>query len=188
MNKDWRKLKQISKSNRQNSGQQPRKRVFKGALGSKNKTELEDIADALELPIDGTKEDLKGHINAYFEHNPSKKEDPRYVGIFNSSRGQKRAAPPNKNSSGRLATTAEPPTQRRRLNESESNPLGAVTNTYTELMSMTPAFHQIPTSFTAPTHTPSIPATSFPSSSHVRLEDLPRHDHTSNIQTTTLLI
>lgn len=32
-------------------------RVFSGTLNSMNKTELEDLADALDLPIDGKKED-----------------------------------------------------------------------------------------------------------------------------------
>jgi hypothetical protein len=72
-------------------------RVFTGSLSSKNKTELEDIGDALALDISGTKPILVARINEYFDQHPRFKEDPRYSGLFERSRGCKRPAPVDEN-------------------------------------------------------------------------------------------
>jgi hypothetical protein len=66
---------------------------FTGALSSKNKTQLQDIAFTLHLPVDNklTKEALTSSINDHFEKHPELKITPRYEQIFNPRR---RAAPP----------------------------------------------------------------------------------------------
>ena len=65
---------------------------FVGVLSSKNKSQLQDIAFTLHLPIDNklTKENLISSINNHFDKHPSLKITPRYEQIFNSWR---RAAP-----------------------------------------------------------------------------------------------
>ena len=65
---------------------------FVGVLSSKNKSQLQDIAFTLHLPIDNklTKENLISSINDHFDKHPSLKATPRYEQIFNSRR---RAAP-----------------------------------------------------------------------------------------------
>jgi len=73
-------------------------RIFTGSLSSKNKTELEDITDALRLDISGTKPvPVVTRISTYFNEHPHFKEDPRYSGLFEHSRGCKRPAPVDKN-------------------------------------------------------------------------------------------
>ena len=57
-------------------------RVFTGSLSSKNKTELEDVSDALGLDISGTKAVLVTRITGYFNEHPRFKEDPCYSGLF----------------------------------------------------------------------------------------------------------
>ena len=66
---------------------------FTGALSSRNKTQLQDIAFTLHLPIDNklTKEQLTSSINKHFNKNPTLKTSPRYEQIFNPRRW---AAPP----------------------------------------------------------------------------------------------
>ncbi|KAF9479072.1 hypothetical protein BDN70DRAFT_766438, partial [Pholiota conissans] len=55
--------------------------VFNGSLTSKNKTDLEDIADALKLPIDGVKSVLIFRITDHFGQYPRLKEDPLFIGL-----------------------------------------------------------------------------------------------------------
>jgi len=66
---------------------------FIGVLSSKSKSQLQDIAFTLCLPIDNklTKENLISSINDHFDKHPSLKTTPRYEQIFNS---RQRAAPP----------------------------------------------------------------------------------------------
>jgi len=59
---------------------------FTGALASKTKPDLQDVAQALGLAIDGQKKDLLARINTHFDANPLLREDPRFEGIFNRSR------------------------------------------------------------------------------------------------------
>jgi phage gp16-like protein len=85
-------------------------RVFSGPLSTKNKTDLEDISDALGLSITGTKPILIERITEHFKKFPRLKEDPRFLSLFERApRGRKRAAPVHD------ATGLEPPTQRQRL-------------------------------------------------------------------------
>ncbi|KAI0250717.1 hypothetical protein BJV78DRAFT_1109811, partial [Lactifluus subvellereus] len=58
---------------------------FTGALATKTKADLQDIAQALELKIDGQKKDLLVQINAHFDEDPLLHEDPHFEGIFNRS-------------------------------------------------------------------------------------------------------
>jgi len=57
---------------------QGKTRVFSGALASKNKTDLGDLADALKLDCEGTKVILLSRITEYFDNHPRFKEDARY--------------------------------------------------------------------------------------------------------------
>jgi hypothetical protein len=126
--------------------------AFVGSLSlSKNKTELEDIADAVGIDISGTKAQLLERITNHFNDHPRFKEDARFCGMFDRVRGRKRTAPDDEN-----AATAPGPACRHRL--SPSAYLGTVTNTYE---SSHPAAHQFS-------------VFSFPvaSSSRVTIEDL----------------
>ena len=55
---------------------------FTGSLTSKNKPDLKEIAAALDITEDGTKDALIQHINAFFDSNPSLRESPRFSGLF----------------------------------------------------------------------------------------------------------
>lgn len=61
---------------------------FTGALTSKTKADLQDIAQALELTTDGQKKDILARINAHFDANPGLRDKPRFEGIFNRTRGR----------------------------------------------------------------------------------------------------
>jgi hypothetical protein len=56
---------------------------FTGSLTSKNKSDLQEIAAAIELSEDGTKNVLIARINAFFNTNPSLRNTARFVGLFN---------------------------------------------------------------------------------------------------------
>jgi hypothetical protein len=64
-----------------------------GALSSKNKADLQDIADALSLTEDGTKEVLVRRINTFFDSHPHIRNSDRFVGLF--SRASRRRADMN---------------------------------------------------------------------------------------------
>jgi hypothetical protein len=66
--------------------------VFTGSLSSKNMTDLQDLASALHLSMDGTESDLLERIKAHLEAHPDLKTDDRYLDLF-GRRGQKRQAP-----------------------------------------------------------------------------------------------
>ncbi|KAJ7235030.1 hypothetical protein B0H12DRAFT_992622, partial [Mycena haematopus] len=57
--------------------------VFRGALSSKTKAQLKDLAYALKLSMDGTAKELNSRITEFFDKNETTREDPRFVGIFN---------------------------------------------------------------------------------------------------------
>ena len=63
--------------------------IFSESLSSKNKTELEDIANMLSLTLEGTKAALISRITAYFNDHPQFKEDKHYSGLFDCSHGRK---------------------------------------------------------------------------------------------------
>jgi len=79
---------------------------FTGALSSKNKTQLQNVAFTLHLPIGNklTKEQLTSSINEHFDKNPTLKTSPRYEQIFNSRR---RAAPPPPSAPQPLASSSQ---------------------------------------------------------------------------------
>jgi hypothetical protein len=74
--------------------------VFVGSLNGRKKVELQDIAYALRLEIEGRVEDLKSRINAYFNDNEEQCTSPRYIGLFPQLTRQARRAV------GALATTS----------------------------------------------------------------------------------
>ena len=55
---------------------------FTGSLASKNKPDLQEIAAALNLSEDGTKDALTQRINVFFNSNPLLHDEPRFSGLF----------------------------------------------------------------------------------------------------------
>ena len=55
---------------------------FIGFLGSKNKADLQEIAGALCLSEDSTKDALIQCINSFFDSNPLQRDSPRFLGLF----------------------------------------------------------------------------------------------------------
>ena len=55
---------------------------FIGSLSSKNKPDLQEIAAALNISEDGTKDALIQRINACFDSNPLLRDGPRFSGLF----------------------------------------------------------------------------------------------------------
>ena len=86
--------------------------IFTGSLGSKNKTELQDLATALNLSIEGTKPDLTTRISAHFNEHPDLKAHERFVSLF-GRHGQKRPAPIVNNAASTSDTAIAPPSQHR---------------------------------------------------------------------------
>ena len=58
---------------------------FTGALSLKSKSDLQDIADALDLLEDGMKADILGQLNNRFDSHPELQTDLRFVGLFNQT-------------------------------------------------------------------------------------------------------
>jgi len=56
--------------------------AFTGSLASKNKGDLQDIAGALKLSDNGTKDALIQRINSFFDSNPLQRDCPRFSGLF----------------------------------------------------------------------------------------------------------
>ena len=59
---------------------------FAGALTSKTKADLQDIAQVLGLATDGQKKDILARINTRFDANPVLRDDLRFEGMFNQTR------------------------------------------------------------------------------------------------------
>ncbi len=95
--------------------------VFSGSLSLKNKTNLEDLASALLLSIEGTKAILISCITTYFDDHPCFKEDDRYSGLFEHARGHKRNAPHDENINPQLQ-----PAQRCRFSTDLRDPFSNV--------------------------------------------------------------
>ena len=55
---------------------------FIGSLSSKNKPDLQEIAAALDLSEDGTKDALMQRITTHFDSNPLLRDGPRFSGLF----------------------------------------------------------------------------------------------------------
>ena len=56
---------------------------FTGSLSSKNKPDLQEIAGALSLAEEGTKEVLIHRINTFFDSHPRIRDSERFTGLFN---------------------------------------------------------------------------------------------------------
>jgi hypothetical protein len=57
--------------------------AFSGALQPKKKAELQEIATALQISDQGTKEDLQNRIKGYLDKNQTKlEEEPAFTGLF----------------------------------------------------------------------------------------------------------
>ena len=56
---------------------------FIGALSSKSKPDLQEIAGALSLAEEGMKEVLIRRINTFFDSHPRLRESERFTGLFN---------------------------------------------------------------------------------------------------------
>ncbi|KAG6874107.1 hypothetical protein C0992_008100, partial [Termitomyces sp. T32_za158] len=67
--------------------------IFAGSLGTKNKTDLQDLALVLGLSLKGKKIDLQQRIEDKFNDHPELKVEPRFSGLFR--RSQKQPAPSN---------------------------------------------------------------------------------------------
>lgn len=68
--------------------------TFSGSLQGKKKSELQDIAIALEISDSGTREDLQNRIKHHLSQNEAElSEDPRFAGLL-FGRGRKRSVQP----------------------------------------------------------------------------------------------
>jgi hypothetical protein len=57
--------------------------AFSGSLQSKKKADLQEIATALQISDQGTKEDLQNRIKGYLDKNQTKlEEEPAFAGLF----------------------------------------------------------------------------------------------------------
>jgi hypothetical protein len=79
---------------------------FKGPLSSKNKENLQDIAHALQISLDGKKADLASRISQHLNAHPELEEDSCFGGLFTSRILQHKRPNPTANA---------PPNQRRCL-------------------------------------------------------------------------
>ncbi|KAK2462226.1 hypothetical protein APHAL10511_005722 [Amanita phalloides] len=60
--------------------------LFKGALGSKGKEDLKDIAFSLGLSLNGQKKDILEQITTYFDANPNLCQHEGYKGLFGQAK------------------------------------------------------------------------------------------------------
>ena len=72
---------------------------FSGALSSKSKEDLKDIAWALSLAVNAkaTKADIQRDITEHLDHFPHLAENPRFSRLYTSHSKPKRAAPDGEN-------------------------------------------------------------------------------------------
>ncbi|KAG2005979.1 hypothetical protein CC2G_002340 [Coprinopsis cinerea AmutBmut pab1-1] len=64
--------------------------AFTGALAPKKKSELQDIATALNISDQGTKDDLQTRIKKHLDNNPELEEDAKFAGLY--ARGRRRGS------------------------------------------------------------------------------------------------
>ncbi|KAG6855617.1 hypothetical protein H0H87_000252 [Tephrocybe sp. NHM501043] len=116
--------------------------VFTGALMPKKKQELQEIAGALNISDQGTKDDIMNRIKRHLELNPDLEEDPSFAGLFGNRR--KRSVQPQiptvqslpkPNSRGRRVIPLEPVRESTPVNDLRDvsmflkNPLSPFENT-----------------------------------------------------------
>jgi hypothetical protein len=77
---------------------------FVGSLGSKNKADLQEIAGALSLSEDGTKDTLIQRINSFFDSNPHQRDSSRFSGLF---RRAPRRCPQGTENTPTMASTSQ---------------------------------------------------------------------------------
>jgi hypothetical protein len=78
---------------------------FVGSLGSKNKADLQEIAGALNLSEDGTKDTLIQRINSFFDSNPLQRDSPQFSGLFR--RALRRCPGQQDENFNRIASTSQ---------------------------------------------------------------------------------
>ena len=78
--------KQSAARREQQQRDRPADQPFTGALSSKRKPDLQEIAGALDLSEDGTREALISRINELFEQKQVIRNTPRFSGlVFNKT-------------------------------------------------------------------------------------------------------
>ena len=60
--------------------------MFSGALSTESKADLEDIAAALAIPFDGTKQEISSRIGEYLDTHSQLACNARFSGLFASRR------------------------------------------------------------------------------------------------------
>ncbi|KAF8064105.1 Rft protein-domain-containing protein [Lyophyllum atratum] len=91
--------------------------IFTGALMPKKKSELQDIAIALRISDQGTKDEILNRIKKHLELNPDLEEDSSFAGLFGNRR--KRSVQPQSSvpsaRSASITETAKPSSRGRRV-------------------------------------------------------------------------
>ncbi|EGO18789.1 hypothetical protein SERLADRAFT_443760 [Serpula lacrymans var. lacrymans S7.9] len=70
-------------------------KVFTGALGSKAKTDLQLIAAAPSLSVNGKKQEVLDSIKDHFEAHPDLERNACFAGLFGTRARRQAAAPPS---------------------------------------------------------------------------------------------
>ena len=116
---------------------------FTGALTSKTKADLQDIAQVLGLTTDGQKKDILARINTHFDANPILRDDSRFEGIFNRTRRR----PAMQTEDG---TSAGPSSMSSHLLPPPLAPLSNIVNIHPFSYTSHPSTSMIPPSFFPP--------------------------------------
>jgi hypothetical protein len=72
-------------------------RVFAGALQPKKKSELQEIAAALRISDQGTKDEIQTRIRNYLDkHQTTLEDDPAFTGLFGRRKRSAQPQPPSR--------------------------------------------------------------------------------------------